>query len=346
MEEITDVNGPVILAERLQKALSAPHALGEAEVVVSASIGIAIGNADYSDTESLMRDADAAMYHAKTHGKRSYAIFDPSMHAAAVNRLQIEGELRAALENGQLALHYQSIVDLRTGVISGAEALIRWQHPVRGLLAPGAFLSVAEDSGLILPIGNWVLDEVCRQMKIWKLDQPHARAFMMSVNVSNRQFWQSQLLQDVEQRLWSAGLDPSRLAIEITEGVIMDDVKTASSLLSGLKTMGVQVHIDDFGTGYSSLEALHDLSIHALKIDRSFISRLSSSPRSRELVRTIVTMGLNLDLDVIAEGIETPEELDFVTTLGCTHGQGYLFTRPVPAEQMKTLIDAELKDAP
>jgi diguanylate cyclase (GGDEF)-like protein len=346
MEEIADTEGPVILAERLQKAFAAPHDLGDTEVVVSASIGIAIGNADYSDTETLMRDADAAMYYAKSHGKRSHAIFDPSMHAAAVNRLQIEGELRAALENDELALHYQSIVDLRTGSISGAEALIRWQHPTRGLLAPGEFLTVAEESGLILPIGTWVLDEACRQLQAWGYDQPHSRHFMMSVNVSNRQFWRSPLIDNVEHRLHSHGLDPSRLAIEITEGVIMDDVKLASAMLSGLKTMGVQVHIDDFGTGYSSLEALHDLSIHALKIDRSFISRLSTSPRSRELVRTIVTMGLNLDLDVIAEGIETPAELDFVRTLGCTHGQGYLFSRPVPAQQLKALIDAEPTDRP
>jgi diguanylate cyclase (GGDEF)-like protein len=339
MEEITDTNGPSIMAERLQKALSAPHDLADTTVVVSASIGIAIGTADYNDTETLMRDADAAMYYAKTHGKRSHAIFDPTMHAAAVNRLQIEGELRHALEHNELALYYQSIVDLRTHHISGAEALIRWHHPTRGLLGPAEFLTVAEDSGLILPIGNWVLDEACRQMNAWHLDDPPSTPFMMSINVSNRQFWQSHLIDDVEHRLRTHGLDPSRLAIEITEGVIMDDVKQASAKLNGLKTMGVQVHIDDFGTGYSSLEALHDLSIHALKIDRSFISRLTTSPRSRELVRTIVTMGLNLDLDVIAEGIETPQELDIVTTLGCTHGQGYLFTRPIPAHHMKTLID-------
>ena len=344
LEELSDDNGITTLTERLQKALSAPHDLGETEVVVSASIGIAIGNADYSDTEQLMRDADAAMYYAKTHGKRSHAIFDPSMHAAAVNRLQIEGELRHALESDELELYYQPIVDLRTGVYSGAEALIRWQHPTRGLLAPGEFLDVAEESGLILPIGIWVLDEACQQLQTWGFDQPGAKAFMISVNVSNRQFWRSPLIEDVEQRLRSTGLDPSRLAIEITEGVIMDDVKLASSMLSGLKTMGVQVHIDDFGTGYSSLEALHDLSIHALKIDRSFISRLSTSPRSRELVRTIVTMGLNLDLDVIAEGIETPQELDFVRTLGCTHGQGYFFSRALPADAIKTQIDANASD--
>ena len=339
LEELVDDDSPVITAARLQKALSVPHRLGDTEAVVSVSIGITVGRADYTDTETIMRDADAAMYHAKTHGKRSHAIFDPAMHGAAVNRLRIENELRRAIENHNLVLHYQPIVDLRTGLISGAEALIRWQHPTRGLLPPSEFLTVAEESGLILSIGTWVLDESCRQMHAWDLHRGDARPFMMSVNVANRQFWQSDLIDDVDSRLRSFGLSPDRLAVEITEGVIMDDVKLASSLLRGLKTIGVQVHIDDFGTGYSSLEALHDLSIDAFKIDRSFISRMSTSPRSKELVRTIVTMGVNLELDVIAEGIETDEELDFVRALGCSHGQGYLFSRPVEAEAFRKLLE-------
>jgi diguanylate cyclase (GGDEF)-like protein len=339
LEEISDDASPVAFAERLQKSLSLPHRLGDTEAVVSVSIGITIGRADYLDTETIMRDADAAMYHAKTHGKRSHAIFQPAMHGVAVNRLRVENELRRALENHELALYYQPIVDLRTGAVSGAEALIRWQHPTRGLLPPSEFLAIAEESGLILSIGAWVLDESCRQMHAWDLHRGDARQFMMSVNVSNRQFWQSNLIEDIDDRLRSFGLSPDRLAIEITEGVIMDDVKLASSILSGLKTVGVQVHIDDFGTGYSSLEALHDLSIDAFKIDRSFIARLATSPRSKELVRTIVTMGLNLELDVIAEGIETAEELEFVRALGCSHGQGYFFSRPVAAEAFKLLLE-------
>jgi len=340
IEEIDD-DGPVAVARTLQKALSRPHRLGNTEVVVSVSIGITVGHAGYTDTETIMRDADVAMYHAKTHGKRTHAIFDPIMHDVAVNRLSVENELRNALQNHEFVLHYQPIVDLRTATISGAEALIRWQHPTRGLLPPGEFLTVAEDSGLILSIGTWVLDESCRQMRAWGLHQSGARPFMMSLNVSNRQFWQSNLIEDVDSRLRSFGLSPDRLAVEITEGVIMDDVKVASSLLSGLKSIGVQVHIDDFGTGYSSLEALHDLSIDALKIDRSFISRIATSPRSKELVRTIVTMGLNLELDVIAEGIETDEELEFLRGVGCSHGQGYLLSRPVPADAFWKLLDPD-----
>ena len=200
-------------------------------------------------------------------------------------------------------------------------------------MPPNDFLPVAEDSGLSLGIGTWVLREACRQMYEWGLHRNDARPFMLSVNVANRQFWHGGLIEDVEENLRAYGLGPNRLAIEITEGVIMDDVKVASSMLSGLRTLGVQVHIDDIGTGCSSLEALHDLAIDAFKIDRSFISRIATGQRSRELVRTIVTMGRNLSLDVVAEGIETTEELDFIRRLGCGHGQGYLFSRPVPAAE-------------
>jgi diguanylate cyclase (GGDEF)-like protein len=338
LEEIHDVAAAVASAERLQAALSAPYDLGTNEVVVTASIGIALGRNDYDDTDNIIRDADVAMYHAKSSGKGTHAVFDPSMHASAVERLRTEGELRLALENGELELHYQPIVDLQTGVASGAEALIRWRHPTRGLLPPAEFLAVAEESGLILPIGNWVFDEACRQMKAWRLDDEEAVPFVMSLNVSNRQFWRGEVMDSVGECLKRWGLDPGRLAIEITEGVVMHDVKLACTMLNGLHLMGVQVHVDDFGTGYSSLEALHDLPIDALKIDRSFVSRLATSARSRELVRAIVTMGLNLNLAVIAEGIETISELEYVRELGCTHGQGYLYSRPVPAGPAQAFI--------
>jgi diguanylate cyclase (GGDEF)-like protein len=341
LEGIRDVAAAVTSAERLQAALSAPYDLGTNEVVVTASIGIAIGNKAYDDTDNVIRDADVAMYYAKSRGKGTHAVFDPSMHASAVERLRTEGELRMALENRELELYYQPIVDLKTGVASGAEALIRWQHPVRGLLPPSEFLPVAEECGLILAIGNWVLDEACRQMKVWNLGKPGAVPFVMSLNVSNRQFWRGRVIDGVDECLKKWDLDPNCLAIEITEGVVMHDVKAARTMLNNLQTLGIQVHIDDFGTGYSSLEALHDLPIDALKIDRSFVSRLTTSARSRELVRTIVTMGLNLDLDVIAEGIETQAELDYVRELGCTHGQGYLYSRPIPAVLAEAFISGQ-----
>jgi diguanylate cyclase (GGDEF)-like protein len=346
LEEIEDVEAAVTTAERLQVALAAPYPLLDTDVVVSASIGIAFGDQEYADTESIVRDADAAMYYAKTRGKRGHALFDPAMHESAVNRLRVEADLRRALEKSELELHYQPIVEIGSGLLGGAEALIRWRHPSRGLLAPGAFLPVAEESGLILAIGNWVLEESCRQLGAWGLGVPGSTPFRLSINVSNRQFWQSPVIEDVDQRLRAWGLDPGCLAVEITEGVIMNDVKQASAVLGGLHAMGVQVHIDDFGTGYSSLEALHDLSIDALKIDRSFVSRLTDSPRSRELVRTIVTMGLNLGLDVIAEGIETAEELELVRRLGCTHGQGYLYSPPVPAARFAPFLEARAAGNP
>ena len=338
LEEIKHESDPVVLATRLQAALVVPHDLGDTEVVVSASIGIALGRPEYDDTETVMRDADAAMYHAKMQGKRAYAVFDPSMHEAVVDRLRLEGELRAALEAAQFVLHYQPIVDLGTGRADGVEALVRWQHPTRGLLAPAQFLPVAEESGLILGLSAWVLAEACAELRAGGLEHPGPHPFRLSVNVSNRQFWHTQLVDDVEDELHRHGLDPRGLAIEITEGVIMHDVKLAASMLAQLKTLGIQVHVDDFGTGYSSLEALHDLPIDALKIDRSFVGRLGTSARSRELVRTIVTMGRNLDLDVIAEGIETAVEEEILQELGCTHGQGYRYSRPVPGPSLRAVL--------
>jgi diguanylate cyclase (GGDEF)-like protein len=341
LEEIRDVEGTLVLVERLQRALQAPYDLNGQEVVLSAGIGIVLGTRDYEDPEDVIRDADAAMYYAKARGQRGHALFDPSMHATAIHRLRLEGELRRALDNDELELHYQPIVDLGSGTVTGAEALIRWQHPTRGLVPPVEFLPVAEASGLILPIGDRVLEQACAQLRQWDVGE-RPEPFMLSINVSNRQFWLGGLAHDVATALAAHGLPASSLAIEITEGVIMHDVKLASNTLADLHALGVQVHIDDFGTGYSSLEALHDLTLDALKIDRSFVSRLTDNPRSRELVRTIVKMGLNLGLDVIAEGIETTRELELVRELGCTHGQGYLFSRPAPAATVAPFIGSRL----
>jgi diguanylate cyclase (GGDEF)-like protein len=329
---------PIVLAERLQAVVSAPCRMADTDVAVTVSIGIALGTGDYTDTQAVMRDADTAMYHAKNGGKRAYALFTPSMHATALDRLRTGAELRHAVDAGQLELFYQPIVTVGRGRVVGVEALLRWRHPARGLLAPSLFLSVAEENGLGVLIGGWVLREACRQAARWSR-QPGHEQLRMSVNVSNQQFWQSRLIEDVVDCLDREGLDPRCLALEITEGVIMHDVQQATQVLARLREMGVEVHIDDFGTGYSSLEALHDLPFDALKIDRSFVSRLVTNLRSRELVRTIVTMGLNLKLQVIAEGIETPEELDLVRELGCTHAQGFLYSVPVPAAECSVYLD-------
>jgi diguanylate cyclase (GGDEF)-like protein len=331
---------PIVLAERLQAVVSAPCRVADTDVAVTTSIGIALGADHYTDTQAVMRDADTAMYHAKNSGKRAHALFTPSMHTTALDRLRIGAELRHAVDSGQLELFYQPIVAFDTGRIVGVEALLRWRHPARGLLAPALFLSVAEENGLGVRIGAWVLREACRQAARWRRRPGHEQ-LRMSVNVSNEQFWQSRLVEDVVECLDREHADPGCLALEITEGVIMHDVQQATRLLGRLREMGVEVHIDDFGTGYSSLEALHDLPFDALKIDRSFVSRLTTSLRSRELVRTIVTMGLNLKLQVIAEGIETPEERELVRELGCTHAQGYLYSRPVPADECAAYLDRQ-----
>jgi diguanylate cyclase (GGDEF)-like protein len=340
IEDFAGPEAPAVLAERLQATVSTPCHLADTDVAVTASIGIAMGEDSYTDTQAVLRDADAAMYYAKSNGKRAHAMFVPSMHTSALDRLRTGAELRHAIDSGQLELFYQPIVALRTGETDGVEALLRWRHPTRGLLAPPIFLPIAEESDLGIRIGTWVLRTACHQIAQW-CREPGRESMRMSVNVSNRQFWRGWLIEDVVESLTAEGLDPGCLALEITEGVIMYDVRQAAQTLATLSDMGVEVHIDDFGTGYSSLEALHDLPFDALKIDRSFVSRLTGSARSRELVRTIVTMGLNLNLKVIAEGIETGEELSLVRELGCTHVQGYLYSRPVPADEFSVYLAAQ-----
>jgi diguanylate cyclase (GGDEF)-like protein len=339
IEDFAGPEAPAALAERLQAVVSAPCRLDDTDVAVTASIGIALGTDSYADTQAVMRDADAAMYYAKSSGKRAHALFAPSMHASALDRLRTGAELRHAIENDQLELFYQPIVALDSGAVTGVEALLRWHHPVRGLLVPPVFLPIAEESDLGVKIGTWVLRAACRQIAQWC-----AHSIRISVNVSNRQFWHGNLIEDVVESLSANGLDPGCLALEITEGVIMHDVRHATRMLADLTAMGVEVHIDDFGTGYSSLEALHDLPFDALKIDRSFVSRLTGNARSRELVRTIVTMGLNLNLKVIAEGVETEDEHRLVRELNCTHAQGYLFSRPVPAADFDAFLYGRVGD--
>jgi diguanylate cyclase (GGDEF)-like protein len=321
-----------VVARRLQEALAEPVLLDGQKIVISASIGVALSDNGYHHPEEVIRDADIAMYDAKSREKGSHAVFDVAMHTKAVKRLRTEGELRRAVDNRELELFYQPIVELDDGSTAAFEALIRWRHPSKGIVLPSEFLPVAEESGLMIPIGTWVLGEACRQLGRW-VGEGTAPQVRMSVNVSNRQFWNGRLAEDVQDMLERADLEPSRLAIEITEGIIMHDVKLARRRMEELHELGVELHIDDFGTGYSSLEALHYLPIDALKIDRSFVSRLGTDGRSEELVRAIVAMGTSLGLALVAEGIETPEHRDQLRDLGCRYGQGYWFSRPMPAAQ-------------
>jgi diguanylate cyclase (GGDEF)-like protein len=329
-----DDSQPAALAERLHHALKRPFELDTQEVVVSASIGIAPSVARYRDADDVLRDADIAMYAAKSREKGTHAIFDVAMHTRAVNRLRVEVELRHAIERGQLELHYQPIALLGTGETTAFEALIRWQHPVRGLIPPNDFLPVAEETGLMLPIGRWVIEEACRQLTRW---QAHEQ-IRISVNAANSQFWQGDLLRDIDECLTEAGVPAHRLVLEITEGVIMRDIQLARRTLGALHERGLELYIDDFGTGHSSLEAIHNLPIDALKIDRSFVSRMDTDQRGRELVRSIVMMGGNLGLRVIAEGIETLSQRRGLHQLGCRYGQGFLLSPPVPGPVATGLI--------
>ncbi|WP_144125543.1 EAL domain-containing protein [Catellatospora sichuanensis] len=338
LDDVTAPHTPAQVAERLHGVLAQPFQLHGQDVVVTASIGITMSSRRYSNAEDLLRDADIAMYSAKSRHKGRHAVFDVAMHAKAVTRLQIETELRQALDNGEFEVHYQPIVALRSGRTKGFEALIRWRHPLRGVLSPAAFMPVAEETGLIIPIGGWVVDECCRQLAAWYAAGIATPGLSVAVNVSNRQFWSGNVIDDITQALDRHRPPPGSLAVEITEGVVMENVAPARDILHTLHDLGCQLHIDDFGTGYSSLEALHRLPIDALKIDRSFVWQIDTDARSGELVRTIVLMGRNLGLDLIAEGIETPEQRDYLIRLGCGYGQGFLFSRAVPADVACTLL--------
>jgi diguanylate cyclase (GGDEF)-like protein len=338
IDDVMSYGSPMQIAERLHSSLATPFRVERQELVLTASVGIALSSKRYQSAEEMLRDADIAMYTAKTREKGSHALFDVTMHAAAVDRMRTESELRRALDHDEFEVHYQPIVDLRTGRTASFEALIRWRHPDRGLLFPDSFLGVAEDSGLMTKLGGWILGESCRQLATWNSAGRFHNPIRMSVNVSHGQFWHGGLVDDLDECLRTTHLDPRNVVLEITEGVIMHNAELACKILGDLHDRGVELHIDDFGTGYSSLEALHRLPIDALKIDRSFVARLGIDPRSREFVKTIVLMGTNLGMELIAEGVESRVHRDHLRTLGTTYGQGYWFSKPVPGQVAGGLI--------
>lgn len=340
MNDIRDPEDAIIVAERIQNHLSQKFALGGYETFTSVSIGIAFSDVEYEKPADLLRDADTAMYQAKLRGKARFVIFDKGMHVRAMNTLQIESDLRRAAERKEFKLHYQPIISLGTGELSGFEALIRWQHPERGMIPPADFIPVAEETGLIVPIGQWVMREACLQMQRWRTQYPELGDVWMSVNLSGKQFAHAGLMEQIMQTLSLTGLDPRRLKLEITESVVMENVDTATWMLERLRALGVETCIDDFGTGYSSLSYLHRLPIDALKIDRSFVSRMSRNSENREIVRTIIMLAQNLGKQVIAEGVETREQLDQLRDLHCATGQGYFFSKPLDAEKASDFINS------
>lgn len=279
-----------------------------------------------------MRDADTALHQAKCLGRDRNEVFDEAMHTSAKNLLEIENDLRNALENSELYLNYQPIVKLKTGELEGFEALIRWNHPTRGLVSPVEFISVAEETGLIVPIGAWVLREACRQLQDWKDKNNIGEDVWMSVNVASKQFISSQFTSMVKKSLAETGLSPECLKLEITETAMVENIEYAIKVMDELKTLGIKMSIDDFGTGYSSLSYLHQLPISSLKIDRSFVMRIDEG--NTEIVETIVRLAQSLNLEIIAEGVETNEQINFLKQMACNFGQGYFYAKPLSPEKI------------
>ena len=338
LDGISGVADAVRVAERVQLELMMPFSVSGREVYTTASIGIALSTLDYERPEDILRDADTAMYRAKLLGKARHTIFDRSMHERALTALQLESDMRRALERSEFRVAYQPIVALRDGGLSGFEALVRWQHPTRGLILPAEFIPIAEETGLIVPLGLWVLDSACRQMQSWRQQFAAAGSLTLSVNLSGKQLAQSDLFGQIYQTLRDTAFDPHYLQLEITESVIMENAEEAVETLAQLKALNLRLIIDDFGTGYSSLSYLHRFPVDMLKIDRSFVTRMIDGNENSEIVRTIITLANNLGMDVIAEGVETTGQLERLRELGCAYGQGYHFAWPLDAAAAAELL--------
>jgi EAL domain-containing protein (putative c-di-GMP-specific phosphodiesterase class I) len=319
------------------EAVTEPHSADQHNLHVTASIGVSVYPDDGLDAETLIKNADTAMYQAKDNGRQSYQFFKPAMNVRAMERQFIEEELRGAIERDELTLHYQPKIDLKTGAITGAEALIRWTHPTRGSVSPGQFIPVAEACGLILPISAWVLRKACLQARTW-LDAG-LPVTTMAVNISAIEFREENFLQGLFAILSETGMDPKALELELTESVLMKRAEAAADVLQILRGKGVRIAIDDFGTGYSSLSYLRKFAVDALKIDQSFVRQISAGGDDATIVTAIIGMARNLKLRVIAEGVETIQELNFLQNNQCDEAQGYYFSRPVPAEQFAMLLE-------
>uniref|UniRef100_I2PWH0 PAS domain S-box/diguanylate cyclase (GGDEF) domain-containing protein n=1 Tax=Desulfovibrio sp. U5L TaxID=596152 RepID=I2PWH0_9BACT len=337
LEEFKTKKEVMTVVDRIGAGLGKPFVLCGKTVTPEASIGIVLHTRDYAAADDLLRDADIAMYRAKEQGRASM-IFDRKMHQEILEAVSLEADLRQALEAGELLLHYQPIVDVKDSRIVGFEALVRWDHPDRGLVPPGQFIPLAEETGLILPLGRFVIDEACRQLRAWQLEMPEAADLSVSVNVSCRQFVKDGLVEHVAQVLAATGLPPACLKLEITESVLMHDAEHTARELTRLKALGVKIAIDDFGTGYSSLSYLRQLPIDHLKIDRSFISGQGCDGESQEIVKSIISLARSLGLTVIAEGVECPDQLDRLRLADCDKAQGFMFSRPVEATAAGRLI--------
>jgi len=338
VDDVRGVADCTLVASRIQQQLAAPVRVGGQDVFMTASIGIAMSDTGYEKAEDVLRDADIAMYRAKAKGGASHEVFDRSMHSRAVDLLRMETELRRAIERNEFQVYYQPVVTLSEGVITGFEALIRWNHPDRGLVPPLEFIRMAEDTGMIIEIDRYVLREACRQLKDWQTRLPGRKDLSISVNLSVKQFGRPDLADHIRAAIRHAGLDPGALRLEITETVLLDSSPAATDQLEALHKEGFRIYLDDFGTGYSSLSYLHRFPVDTLKIDRSFVSGMRPDGGGREIIKTIVALAQNLDLHVIAEGVETVMQRDALRDLQCEFAQGYMFSRPVDSKKAEALL--------
>ena len=337
LEDVQDAAAAVVCAEKILASLRAPIAVDGRDVFPTASVGIALTTPEGGSPEALLSDAETAMSRANARGKDRYEVFNGSMAGHAAERLALESDLRRAVEGGQFRLHYQPIVALSNGDVLEVEALVRWEHPERGLLPPADFIPVAEETGLIVSLGQWVLEEACRQATVWR-SQLGDRAPVMGVNLSARQFQRPELLLDIRRALRAAHMDPSGLKLEITESVAMHDAESTIETLESLKALGIRLAIDDFGTGYSSLSYLKRFPVDTLKVDRSFVDGLGEDPQNTAIVQSIVALAKALGLSVTGEGVETDLQRRLLRDLGCERAQGYLFARPRPAAELDAFL--------
>ena len=342
LEDIRDASSTLRVVNRIQERLTLPFTLHEHEVHTSVSIGIAVSHPNPGGSnehpDQYLRDADIAMHRAKKRGGAGYVVFDPEMHDQAVRRMQLEMDLRKALDHDQLEAFYQPIINLTDGRLAAFEALARWRHPDRGLVSPVEFIPVAEESGLIAPIGHWMIGEACRRAAAWDGDFPDHPPLTVSVNLSPRQLGRRELVDDVERLLDQSGFPADRLKLEITESAVLEDAEASLAQLNRLKGLGIRLSLDDFGTGYSSLSYLHQLPIDVLKVDRSFVSGVDGDGHHRGFVETIIGLARHLDLEVICEGVETEEQARILREMGCDFAQGFLYSRPVAENEARILI--------
>ncbi|MEH2176432.1 GGDEF/EAL domain-containing response regulator [Nostoc sp.] len=338
LENIPDINIAIQVAERILQQLSLAFQLSRYEVFMNASIGISWGNKDYDRPEYLLRDADTAMYRAKAQGKANYHVFNPAMHQEAIQLLELENDLRRAVERREFLVYYQPIISLVTGRISGFEALVRWQHPIRGLISPIEFIPVAEETGLINAINTWVLQSACHQLSIWQHYPVTPEPLTMSVNLSARLFLQPNLVQQIDRIIDENQINPAYLELEITESVIMENTDAIKIILEQLKQRKIKLIMDDFGTGYSSLSYLHSFPLNALKIDKSFVKRMQDNKENMGLVPAMIGIANSMGMSAIAEGVETQEQLAQLRSLNCNFAQGYLFSKPIEQQLAVELL--------